>query len=97
MLKHPADSYRDHVKPFIISKMEEFHLLGYDKITEEELWTFLKTKKWKEKEEVMVHRIVADIFSVKVTDFMNYATIESFKEATWFDSEDAQNLLKDLV
>lgn len=97
MSTHSLNQYRDHVKPFIISKMEEFHLLGYDKITEDELWEFLLTKKWKKMEEVKVHQMAADILAVKVTDFMNFRTVETFKEASWFDSKDAKELLKDLI
>ncbi|WP_044896207.1 post-transcriptional regulator [Bacillus alveayuensis] len=94
---HPADQFRDHVKPFLISKMEEFCLLGYDKITDEELWTFLKEKKWKKIEELKVHQIAADILSVKVTDFMNFTTIEAYKNGNTFDRKDAQRLLKGLI
>lgn len=97
MSKHPIDSYRDHLKPFLTSKMEEFHLLGYDKITEDELWNFLKGRKWKKQEEVKIHQLAADILSVKVNDYMSYTTIETYKEASSFDSEDAQTLLKDLL
>jgi len=77
--------------------MEEFRLLGYDKMTDGDLWDFLVSKKWKKLNDVKIHQLAADILSVKVTDFMNYTTVESFKEASWFDSEDAKNLLKELM
>jgi len=77
--------------------MEEFHLLGYDKITEDELWNFLKDKKWNKIDGVKIHRLAEDILSVKVNDFMNYTTIETYKTGNWFDSEEAQKLLKDLI
>ncbi|WP_449538387.1 post-transcriptional regulator [Ferdinandcohnia sp. Marseille-Q9671] len=82
------DKYRENVRPFLKSKLEEFQLYGYDKVKEDELWGFLRNKTWrKEKEEKPLHQIVSDILSVKVGDFMNYATVEAFKEPNWFEGE----------
>ena len=51
MGKHPADLYKDHLKPFLRSKTEEFRILGYDDIEIEELWSYLLNKKWKNRNE----------------------------------------------
>lgn len=79
MGKHPADLYKDHLKPFLRSKTEEFRILGYDDIEIEELWSYLLNKKWKKKKDVQIHQLAGDILSVKIGEFMNYATVESFK------------------
>jgi hypothetical protein len=97
MDKQPFDELKDHVKPAIISKLEEFNLLGYEEVSEEKLWAFLKNKKWKKTPELSVHEVVRDVLALKVGDFMNYATVESYKSGSWFESEDAKELLKELM
>ncbi len=79
-MEHEYDRFRDVVKPVLKSKLEEFVMLGYKTITEAELWSYLTNKKWKKpKEEIHLYEIVQDIFSVKVSDYMSFATIEAFK------------------
>ncbi|MGM7720997.1 post-transcriptional regulator [uncultured Metabacillus sp.] len=97
MDKQPIDQLRDHVKPAIVSKLEEFTLLGYEDVSEEKLWAFLKNKKWKKSPELSVHEIVRDVLALKIGDFMNYATIESYKSGSWFESEEGKDLLKNLI
>lgn len=97
MNKQPIDEFRHHVKPAIKSKLEEFMILGYEDVSEEKLWSFLKTKKWKKTPELYVHEVVRDILALKVGDFMNYATVESFKGGNWFESDEGKDLLKGLI
>ncbi|HEO8419859.1 post-transcriptional regulator [Niallia sp. FSL W8-0635] len=95
---HLYDQYRSQVKPVLNSKIEEFHLLGYDTIKEDELWVFLTKKKWKKpSEEIRISELVQEILNVKVADYMNYATIEAFKTADLFSvltEEEKKQLLK---
>ncbi len=77
-----VDLERVRLLPAVISKCEEFRLLGYEDVTSDHLWVFLKKKKWKKlKEAPALHQLVNDILSVKVGDYMNYATVETFKGA----------------
>lgn len=90
------DEWRTQVQPAIISKLEEFRLLGYDAITEQEFWEFLIKKKWrKAKEEAKLFEIIQDILSVKVSDYLSYAQIEAYKTAE-FSFED-ENELSELL
>lgn len=94
---HKFDSFRYQVQPAIASKVEEFSLLGYGEVKEQELWDYLTTKKWrKAAEDKRIAEIVDDILSVKVGDYFNFATIEAFKGAEFaFDDEDElRELLK---
>lgn len=95
---HIYDQYRSQVKPVLNSKIEEFHLLGYDTIKEDELWVFLTKKKWKKpSEDIRISELVQEILNVKVADFMNYTTIEAFKTADLFSvltEEEKKKLLK---
>ncbi|KAF0825506.1 post-transcriptional regulator [Cytobacillus firmus] len=94
---HEYDYFRTTVKPALESKLEEFRLLGYKKVTEQELWGYLTKKKWKKpKENARLFQIVEEVMGVKVSEYIHYATIESFKEAE-FDldnEEERKKLLK---
>lgn len=95
--EHAYNHFRLKVRPALRSKMDEFLLLGYDSIAEDELWEFLLKKKWKKvKEEIKLHEIIQDIFSVKVSDYMSFRTIETFKstEFSFQSEEDWKELLK---
>lgn len=97
MREHPYDSFYTTVTPVLTSKVEEFALLGYDKVKVNELWEYLKQKKWrKPKEEPNLHEIVENIMSIKVSDYMNYASIEAMKLGDFsLDNEDElRELLK---
>jgi hypothetical protein len=88
---------RSQVKPALQSKLEEFRLLGYQEISEPQLWEFLLKKKWKKAtEEIKLHEVIQDIFSVKVSDYMHYATVEAYKapEFSMDSEEDMRELLK---
>lgn len=93
---HEYDRYRSQVQPALKSKLDEFSLLGYETINEQELWKYLTKKKWKKvQEDIKLYEVVQDIMSVNVGEYMNFATIEAFKKTEFsFDSEDE---LKELL
>jgi Post-transcriptional regulator len=84
--EHPVDKYREDLIEVVNSKVEEFHFLGYDRVTEEEVWDCLKKRKWKKyKEEKMLHQLVNDVLSLSPSEFMNYLTIEAQNASPeWF-------------
>jgi predicted nucleic acid-binding protein len=93
---HINDHYRSKVQPALESKLAEFHLLGYDSVTENELWKFLVKKKWKKvKAEMRLFEIVQEIFSVRVSDYISFATIDAYKTTEF--SFDDENELKELL
>ncbi|MED4203216.1 post-transcriptional regulator [Neobacillus mesonae] len=94
---HAYEGFRTEVQPALVSKLDEFHLLGYDSVTVIELWDFLTKKKWrKTKEEIHLYEIIEDILAVKVSDFISFATIESYKTAEFSlnDEDELKELLK---
>ena len=94
---HEYDRFRQEVSLVLNSKLEEFAVMGYGVVQEQELWNFLIRKKWrKPKESIRLYEIVQDIFSVKVGEYMNFATVEAFKVTDFsFDNEDdLKELLK---
>lgn len=91
------EHFYTQVQPAIASKLTEFQLLGVDSVTEGELWDFLTKKKWKKvKEEMKLHEIIQGILSVKVSDYISFATIEAYKtsEFSFDDEEELKELLK---
>jgi len=58
------------------SKVEEFHLLGYEQVTKEEIWDCV-TSKYR-KEIPPLHQVVNDILSLSVTKFMNWMTMKIY-------------------
>ncbi|BAU27031.1 ComN-like post-transcriptional regulator [Aneurinibacillus soli] len=57
-------------------KIQEFHLLGYENITPEEIWNCVSEKY---KEIPPLHRVVNDILSLKPGRLMNWMTMRAFK------------------
>lgn len=94
---HRYGRFYKQIKPALKSKKEEFKLLGYEGVTEAQLWDYLTKKKWKKpKEEVHLYEIVADILSAKIGDVMNFSTVEALKLGD-FDlssEEERRELLK---
>ncbi|WP_308170358.1 post-transcriptional regulator [Neobacillus sp. 114] len=89
--------FRTQVKPAMVSKLEEFRLLGYDSISETELWGYLTKKKWRKvTDEKKLYEIIQDILSIKVSDYISFATIETYKtaELSLEDEEEWKELLK---
>lgn len=96
-ISHENDRFRNEVRPALKSKREEFILLGYDNVTEEDIWGFLTKKKWRKAEEPLkLYEIVQHILSLKVGEYMHYASIEALKEADFLleNEEDRLELLK---
>lgn len=97
--RHEYYDYFHRLKPALISKAEEFSVLGYEDISIKDIWRFLIEKKWrKPKEGIRVYELVSDVLSLKVGEFMNFATVEAFRsQRDPFEElghEDLQQLLK---
>ncbi|MEH7119011.1 post-transcriptional regulator [Neobacillus vireti] len=93
---HVNEDFRTQVQPALKSKLEEFRLLGIDSVSEQGLWEFLIKKKWKKvKHEMKIYEMIQDILSVRVSDYLNYVTIESYKTSEF--SIDNEEELKELL
>jgi hypothetical protein len=72
--------WKDEVQPAVKSKKEEFHFMGYESVTEEEIWNCVLTKLKKKKEEPRLHILVDYILSLTLNDFMTWLTIQAYTE-----------------
>lgn len=59
------------------SKAEEFALLGYEGVKDEDIWKFV-SQSYTEGTPPM-HKVVNDILSLKVTKYMNWLTMKAYK------------------
>lgn len=82
--EHGYDQWREKIEPFLISKLEEFHLLGLERLTADELWAFAKEIMQKNKVEMKCHRIVGQLMRLSVNDYMNKLRVEMFKDMDIF-------------
>ncbi|WP_246067461.1 post-transcriptional regulator [Paenibacillus koleovorans] len=62
------------------SKAEEFRLLGYDRVSGEDVWSCVSDK-YAKLGEPPLHKMVNDILSLKVTSLMNWMTLSVYKGA----------------
>lgn len=74
------EQVRQYINPFLISKLEEFQLLGMERVTMDELWGFvLERMKKKKIKEVFLHELVNFIMRLSVNDYLNKIRLEMFK------------------
>ncbi|PEJ51785.1 MULTISPECIES: post-transcriptional regulator [unclassified Bacillus (in: firmicutes)] len=79
-----AAEFKPTLQVVIESKLDEFRMLGFDTVSEDELWECLEKTIWRKKEEEpKLFQLVEDILSLTVNDYMNYVRIEAFKSPTW--------------
>ncbi|MBE3569879.1 MAG: post-transcriptional regulator [Bacillales bacterium] len=93
---HPYERYYHRLKPALVSKVEEFRLLGYGAVQLDSLWNYFIKKKWKNaQQDIRIYQLVSDIIALKPGDFMNYATVESYRSSSLLteqNREEIQNL-----
>ncbi|WP_070120779.1 post-transcriptional regulator [Bacillus marinisedimentorum] len=81
MDSQPISFWRKQLEPVLQSKAEEFELYGYDEVTVSEIWECMLKKKWRKQNiaDKMVHELVADVYSLKIGEFMSFMTVEAYK------------------
>lgn len=67
------------IESLCVSKAQEFQMLGYEHVTGEEIWECVSDRY--KKQMPLLHRIVNDILSLKVTQFMNWMTLSVYKSS----------------
>ncbi|GAF65898.1 post-transcriptional regulator [Alkalihalobacillus trypoxylicola] len=85
MEKQQFEAWREVVEPALQSKVDEFHLLGYERVTDQEVWECLMYQLRKSKEFMHLNQFVNHLLSLKPQIYMNWLTIQSYQEPTdWF-------------
>lgn len=87
------NKWKEDVFPVILSKTEEFHLLGYNTVKPEEVWECLLSKLERRKDDYQLHQFVAEIFRLSVNEYMNWLTIQAVTSTGLDILEEESNLL----
>jgi hypothetical protein len=69
--------WKERTMPILTSKLEELHLLGYERATINEVWKIVLYKRRKKKDEPRMHELTNDILRLTPTDYMNWLTTEA--------------------
>lgn len=81
------EEVRKHVQPAIQSKVEEFHIYGFNRADADEVWQCLLKKKWKKDVEPKpIRELVNDVLRLSISDYMSFITMNAFKEPFQFPS-----------
>ena len=72
------DELSEEIEAMCISKAEEFRLIGYEHVTGKDVWECVSAG-YAKSGQPGLHRMVNDILSLKVTQFMNYLTLSAYK------------------
>ncbi|WP_226583311.1 post-transcriptional regulator [Halobacillus litoralis] len=86
-----VSQWKDEITFVLQSKVEEFHLLGYDRATKEEVWDCLVTKVWKGEPELRLHQVVQDVFHLSSHTYTSYLTTEAYQNDDLLASIEALN------
>jgi hypothetical protein len=79
-MEKSLEQWKGQVLPALQSKKEEFHLLGYESVTREEIWKcVLEQGRRSKQEQWFLHQVVNIILTLSVNKFMNWLTISAFK------------------
>ncbi|MBP1930444.1 hypothetical protein J2Z37_000431 [Ammoniphilus resinae] len=71
------EELRTEMRSVCQSKAEEFHLLGYEHVTADEIWDCVASR-YKNAVPAL-HQLVNDILSLKATVFMNWMTMRIYR------------------
>lgn len=78
------EAYREQLQVVLESKVEEFQLFGYDRVTIEDVWTCLKNRKWKKAgNDVRLYELVNDVLTLTINEYMTYLTVEAYQAPLW--------------
>ncbi len=95
--QHPYDRFFTSLEPALISKVEEFEVLGYGKANVERLWALFNEKKM-EKTRVTCLAVSTSqrCINGKAWKYMSFETVEAYRSPNWFaevNEEELNNLL----
>ncbi|GAB2560418.1 post-transcriptional regulator [Gracilibacillus alcaliphilus] len=86
-MRKPVAAWRNEVTEILESKVEEFKMLDYSKVTSDDIWNCLKEKVWKGEPEKSLSELIQDIYHLPANLFITYLT-----QKTWTDSNLQESL-----
>lgn len=86
MGRREVKEWKPFVKEALDSKVREFHILGYSKATNEDIWQCLEQRIWKDNRSKRLHEIVQDILHLQSNIYMSYLTLNAYQDEDLMDS-----------
>lgn len=84
--KKEVNQWKPIVQQVLGSKVREFHLLGYSRATNEDVWRCLEERIWKGNPQKRLYEVVQDIFHLQSNVYMSYLTINAYQDDNLMDS-----------
>lgn len=75
MGKRPTSEWKSVVIPALVSKINELKLIGYARVTPDELWECLEDRVWQGNPEKYLHEVVQDIIHLPPSVYISYITV----------------------
>lgn len=67
-----TEEWKPYIQPALTSKKNELKLVGYQEVTEEEIWNCVTDQVWKGQQDKRLYQVIADIFHLPANTYMNY-------------------------
>lgn len=93
MEKKTVQEWRSFIQPALSSKRNEFKLIGYENVTEEEIWNCLEAKVWKGNPVKSLYEVTADVFHLSAGTYMSFVRIGALK----MEDDDLQSSIQALI
>lgn len=75
-------------EPWIRLKIKDFNRLGYNQITSEDLWRYLKQFCWKHEEPAHYHAGVKQVMEINPNNYLDFASLEAQVKVPSLDEMD---------
>lgn len=77
--KENVNEWKVSVIPFLDSKAEELHIMGYTQASREDVWKCLVDRVWKGNPDKKLHQVTNDIMHLQSSTYLSYLTIQSYQ------------------
>ncbi|MFG6148406.1 post-transcriptional regulator [Halobacillus sp. B23F22_1] len=75
----PASQWKETIWPVLVSKANEFRLIGYKKASVEDVWQCMQKKIWKNNPQKRLYEVVQDIFHLSNNQYVSFITVEAYQ------------------
>ncbi|MBB5173204.1 post-transcriptional regulator [Texcoconibacillus texcoconensis] len=80
------DVWKEELQVVLESKVDEFHHLGYERASSEDVWQCLQNK-WKNNPPIHIHQAVSDLLRLSPNEYMNWLTMQVYQAPSLFNDE----------
>ncbi|GGF07100.1 hypothetical protein GCM10010954_01900 [Halobacillus andaensis] len=75
----PVSQWKETILPVLVSKANEFRLIGYKKASVEDVWQCMQKKIWKNNPHKRLYEVVQDIFHLSNNQYVSFITVEAYQ------------------